>query len=221
MLATFALELVLVLWVLVRYSLRNRHIRLVMLILMFLAIFQLSEFWVCGGLGLNALVWSRVGFAAITLLPVLGIHLVLELAGRPKHRLIYPVNLVAIAIAAVFLFVPSSINARVCQGNYIIFRLQDPVNLFYGYFYDGLLLLGAGLSLYYRSRVKEQSAKDSLLWSFIAYLIFMVPTGIVYWVNPSNLGLPSIMCGFAIFYALILVFFILPKRKVTHKKKPK
>lgn len=212
MLATFAIEILLSILVLLRYSTKDLKTRLAVALLFLLALFQLAEYKVCGGFGLNALTWSRIGFASITLLPVIGMHLIFELAEHKNRTLLYVVYGTAIAIAGVFLFVPSSVNAQLCAGNYIIFRLQRNVNVFYGFYYDFLLLLGAGLSLYYFVKSNKPAIKNSLFWSFIGYLVFMVPTGVVYWLNPHNLGLPSIMCGFAIFYALILVFLILPKR---------
>lgn len=212
MLATFVIEILLSILVLLRYSTKDLKARLAVILLFLLALFQLAEFKVCGGFGLNALTWSRIGFASITLLPVIGMHLIFELAEHKNRTLLYVVYGTAIAIAGVFLFVPSSVNSQLCAGNYIIFRLQHNVNMFYGFYYDFLLLSGAGLSLYYYAKSNKPAIKRSLFWSFIGYLVFMVPTGVVYWLNPHNLGLPSIMCGFAIFYALILVFQILPKR---------
>src|SRR5580658_8582786 len=84
MLATIAVELILLFYSLWRYKL-TPLVRIVILILLFLALFQYSEYNVCGGDGINAATWSRIGFAAITLLPALAIHLIQVIAGHRKQ----------------------------------------------------------------------------------------------------------------------------------------
>ncbi len=46
----------------------------------------------------------------------------------------------------------------------------------------------------------------------LGYLVFLVPTAISNTVEPSSrAGIPSIMCGFAVIFALILVIYVLPR----------
>ena len=64
MIATAVIELGLLLYTLVRYKL-TLIVRLIMAILFFLAAFQIAEYNVCGGMGLQAQAWSRIGFMVI------------------------------------------------------------------------------------------------------------------------------------------------------------
>src|SRR5579862_6589694 len=82
MLATFAIEVGLAIYVLVRYKM-SLIVRLATAILLLLAIFQLAEYSVCGRTSTLALVWSRIGYVAITLLPPLTLHLIFVIT---KHR---------------------------------------------------------------------------------------------------------------------------------------
>jgi len=45
----------------------------------------------------------------------------------------------------------------------------------------------------------------------VGYLVFLVPTALAYSVSPATRrGIPSIMCGFAVLFALILTLYVLP-----------
>jgi hypothetical protein len=49
------------------------------------------------------------------------------------------------------------------------------------------------------------------LYQVFGWLSFLLPTGIVNALNPQSIsGIPSVMCGFAVIYAIVLVFGILP-----------
>jgi hypothetical protein len=53
----------------------------------------------------------------------------------------------------------------------------------------------------------------------LAYLSLLVPTTTVNLINPETVrGIPSIMCGFAVIFALILGLYILPRVIATNKK---
>jgi len=46
----------------------------------------------------------------------------------------------------------------------------------------------------------------------LGYLVFLIPTALANSVKPeTRRGIPSIMCGFAVLYAIILALYILPK----------
>ncbi len=87
MTATFIIELVLLVLVVLRYKL-NTTTRLIAAALFCLAFFQLCEYFVCGGLGVNANVWSRLGFVAITTLPPIGLHIIYSIA-RQNRSILY------------------------------------------------------------------------------------------------------------------------------------
>src|SRR5690606_2790596 len=80
-------EVVLLAYVLVRYKM-TALTRIAVALLSCLAIFQLAEYNVCGGLGVGASTWSRIGYASIALLPALGVHLTHIIAGKKLNRIV-------------------------------------------------------------------------------------------------------------------------------------
>ncbi len=54
--------------------------------------------------------------------------------------------------------------------------------------------------------------KQALLAMILGYLVFLVPTAVVNTLKPETIaGIPSIMCGFAVLFAFILYFYIIPR----------
>ncbi len=208
MIATFAIEALLLVYTLVRYR-TSQTGRIIASLLVCLAIFQFAEYQVCG---VNASVanWSRVGYVAIALLPALGLHLVTEIAGRKSRAIVGAGYASSIMFAGAFAFDTAAFVGHACAGNYAIFQLSDPYgDLFFAYYY-ALLIAGIVMSLRY-SRTAKPDIRKALTFQVIGYLSFILPTGMVNALNPQTFaGIPSIMCGFAVIYALVLVFGIAP-----------
>jgi hypothetical protein len=81
---------------------------------------------------------------------------------------------------------------------------------YFGYYYTWLFV-GIALSLYFAIKAKSL-VREALILQAAGFLVFVLPTGIVNDVSPKTIsGIPSIMCGFAVLYALILVFAIVPR----------
>lgn len=144
-------------------------VRLAAAILVLLALFQLAEFNVCGRSGASALMWSRLGFVAITLLPPLAIHLVLAI----KHLRPRPLLMLAYGSSLGFtLFIglsSSAFNGYVCAGNYAIFHLASTLGGLYFFYYYSWLILGIGLSLYFSIDANVRVRK-ALILQVIGYL---------------------------------------------------
>ncbi len=173
--------------------------------------FQVAEYRTCGQvIGLNGLMWSRIGYVFITLLPPLGLHLVSAIAQRKPFWLHWAADVLAALLVALFALAPSSLNSAVCGGNYVIFKLHAGLGFIYGLYYLGFLFAGLILAAKYMHRAKKVHY-DALFWMIIGYLVFLIPTGIINMFNPvTTQGVPSIMCGFAVFYAIVLVVKVLP-----------
>jgi len=216
MIATFAVELGLLLYTLWRYKL-NSLTRLIAVTLVLLATFQFAEYHVCQGL--NGNFYSRIGFVAITLLPPLGIHIVHAISGRGSKLLVWLAYLSGAALAVTFAFGSTAFQSNVCAGNYAVFQLApDLGGTFFAYYYFWLIL-GIIQSLYF-SVSATKKIREALTLQVFGYLSFMLPTGIVNAIHPETIrGIPSIMCGFAVLYALILVFGITPRVLVERKPK--
>lgn len=207
MLATMIIETVMFFYVIYRYKL-DATTRIIAGILILLAIFQLSEFKVCGGH--QAEVFMHIGFVAITILPVLGLHLIFKIA-KKKNLIVLAASYFTCLVFAITLGLRNSaFLSRVCGGNYSIFTLANRVGGFYFAYYYLLLVIGIILSLYF-AHTANLKIRKALLLQVFGYLSFLLPTGIVNTINPKSInGIPSIMCGFAVIYALILVFGITP-----------
>ncbi len=225
MLATFAIETILAAYTVVRYKLDTLG-RLSVMMLLALAAFQLCEYHVCGGWGVRASEWSRAGYVAITLLPPLGLHMLHVLADKPKRRLVLLAYLTMMAFIAYFTIVPHVFRGYACTGNYVIFQIGTRPAIAYGVYYYGWILTAIALGVRWASMLRKKGAKArSRMFGaqalVVGYLIFLVPTALANSVKPeTRRGIPSIMCGFAVLFALILALYILPmlgKRRVAGK----
>ena len=223
MLATFAIEIGYLIYIVVRYKM-NRISRLIGALLLLLATFQLAEYFVCGGLGGSAQFWSRVGFVSITLLPPVGIHLINTIADRRWNAIVGTSYGMAVAWIAIFAFSETIFRNHVCSGNYVIFSIKPMFGgLFFAYYYFWLIA-GTLLSLYYINYVNKKQ-REGLILFIVGYLSLMLPTAIANNLRPETiLGLPSIMCGFAIILASVVTLGLMPRLgepKKTGLKKTK
>lgn len=217
MIATFIVEIILLIGVVVRFGLKDAMHRLVAIILLLLATFQLAEYFVCGGLSLDASIWARIGFVAITILPALALHLVRVIAVRDgvKSKVLIVLAYVnAFGWALLFGLSTYAFRSYGCAGNYAIFQLRSPYGGQFFIYYNFWLLAGI-LASYLWARLADKSTRRRLYWLIIGYAAFMIPTGITNMISPETIvGLPSIMCGFAVLFALILIFAVLPGRRL-------
>jgi hypothetical protein len=224
MMATFIIETTMALYTVWRYKL-TRATQLIVASLFFLGLFQLSEYFVCGGWDLKASFWARVGFVAITTLPPLGLHILHVIAGRPARKLVYFGYLTMAMFIVYFTLYKSAFTGYACTGNYVIFQIGNRPAVAYALYYYGWLLTAMVLCVrwanYYLHKAKKVTDKVKLIRALlVGYLIFLVPTAVANSVSPeTRRGIPSIMCGFAVLFACILTFYILPhlapRRSVT------
>lgn len=216
MLATFIIEIILLLVTLATKKL-NKTTKLICATFFALAFFQLCEYFVCGGLGVNSALWSRMGFMAITTLPPLGLHLMFSIAGRKSKYIVPTGYFLMICWIAVFGFTENAFTNHQCVSNYVIFHLHQYVGYAYSLYYYGILLLGILLAMRFGEKAKKKVQKESLYGMILGYLVFLIPTAVVNTISPQTMaGIPSIMCGFAVIFALIMFGYILPR--TTNKK---
>jgi len=217
MLATFLIEFGLAFYVLWRYTL-NEISRLVVATLMLLGIFQLAEYMICGGLGLGHSEWARLGYVSITLMPAIGLHLVMAISGRKTKWLLYTAYAMAAAYVLYFVTIGSAIVGQVCTANYAVFHVSSIGSYVFSAYYYGWLLVAIGLAAY---EARRQPKKVSVLrWMVAGYASFIVPTTLANIIDPRTIaGIPSIMCGFAILLALILAWRVLPLANVPRTQR--
>jgi len=218
MMATLIIETALVLYTLVRYNM-TQIAKLVVLVLVGLATFQLSEYHVCTGSLVAGEGWSRLGYVAITLLPAVGLHMLYLLAGNNARRLVgFGYGSMA-ALMTYFTMYPAAFTGFRCTGNYVIFQIGSRPALVYSTYYYGLLLAALYLGvLWLRTPPQDMKTKISpakrqaIKGLLVGYLIFLVPTALANSVDPATRqAIPSIMCGFAVLFAMILAGYILPR----------
>lgn len=224
MLASFTIEIILAAYTLWRYRL-NTLGRLVTGSLVALAVFQLCEYHVCGGMGWRAEQWSRLGYVAITLLPPLGLHMLHGLADKPKRKLVVASYATMAGFIGYFLLSPTAFQGYQCTGNYVIFQIGIPAALAYGLYYYGWLLAAIVLGFRWANQLQATGAKlakrlQAVRGLIIGYLVFLVPTALANSVKPeTRRGIPSIMCGFAVLFAFILAFYVMPRLAERRRKK--
>lgn len=217
MLATFIIEFGLAVYVLWRYKL-NALSRLAVAVLLCLGTFQLAEYMVCGGLGLNTAEWSRLGYACITLLPVIGLHMILTIVGKKMFKLTSVAYASAILFVLFFMIAPEAINIQECRPNYAIFDLSDPSAYLFALYYCVWLFTAIVISL--REAIRLPKLAKALYGMTAGYFVFMFPALVVNFLDPAAInGTPSIMCGFAIFLAAIIVGHVLPSLEAVKQVK--
>ncbi len=219
MVASFLIEVTLALYVIVRYHMTNTT-RLIVAALGALALFQLSEYFVCGGMGASASTWSRIGYVAITALPPLGLHMLYVISGKQSRKLVVVAYSTMAVAMAYFLLSPTAFVGHECTGNYVIFQIGMAPARVYGLYYYGWLLAAMliGYRLFTHSKTVK-NIKQQVGGLLVGYLVFLVPTGIANTVKPeTRAGIPSIMCGFAVLFALILALYIAPRAAHMREK---
>lgn len=208
MLATFLIEFGLLFYVLWRYR-QTTLTRLSVILLACLGIFQLAEYMLCGGLGLSRIEWVKLGYLSITLLPALGLHMTSVIAGKSIKPLLYVAYGLFAAFGLYFVAVPGSIVAHECAPNYAIFQTGSTALILYSIYYFGLLLASIGLAAFWARKTPKKA--PALRWMTIGYAVFIIPTTLANLIDPSTIGaIPSIMCGFAVICALVIVWRVLP-----------
>lgn len=213
MLATFLIEIIGAIYVLWHYKLTPAS-RLIAAILLSLAAFQGAEYMLCGGFGIQGGTWSKLGYSAITLLPPLGIHLAHVIAGKQNKPLVYTAYATAAAFVAYFAFYTPAITGHTCYANYAAFS-GDGIpyaDMVYAAYYYGWLILGTYLSFKFSREIKQRNLSHALLALAFGYCAFIIPTTAVNIIDPETLNaIPSIMCGFAVLLALVLIGKVSPE----------
>lgn len=213
MLATFLFEIGAMVYVIARGR-ATRTTLLIAATLGCLAFFQLAEWMVCEqALGFDSLTWAKMGYVAISFLPALGLHI----AGRLLQKrglfqlFVWAGYGVATLFSAYFLFVTQSISAAQCLGNYALFVTPGYTMNIYGLYYYGWILGAGGWLLFGRNKVKQAWRRQAMVWLGIGNLGFLLPVAVINILSPETiLGIPSIMCGFAVLLAVVLVFRVYP-----------
>lgn len=207
MIATMLIEAILAIYLFLMRK-KDNVVWIGAVILSFLAIFQFAEFQICAGS--YSEIWAIVGFVVITFLPVLSLDLVSRLTYHtPLVQIGYDVALI---ISIIILFFLQSFGGTFCGGNYVIFHASSLFFQSYAIYYFGFLFAAIYLALNGIEHEKlSKSHKRALEWLIFGYLSFILPMGfILFYYQTGWLSVPSIMCGFAVIYAIVLALCVIP-----------
>lgn len=210
MLVTFLIEFIGAAWVFFRYRL-NQVTVLVGLLLIFLGTFQLAEFLICDDPSLEAHMLAQIGYMSITMLPPLGISLAMAIANKRSAVAQFIMYASAAAFVIYWGFFHYSIDSEKCYGNYVFIDSHGHSMWIYGTYYYVFLAIGTSLALYWSFQTKDRLQALALRMLTAGYMIFIIPTIAVALIEPRvDSSIPSVMCGFAVGLALILIFGVIP-----------
>lgn len=210
MIATCIIEISLAVYTVWRYHF-DKLTKLVALILVLLATFQIAEYHVCRGLS-DPDLWSHIGYVSITLLPAVGIHIINTIKGKSRAKIVYAAYLTSAAFVAFFALSANSITGHQCLGNYVMFQVNPALTQLYGVYYYGWVIIGMVMSIKYAEHVSELKKRQALYGFAFGYAAFLIPTTTANLINRATLrGIPSIMCGFAVILAVITVTWVMPR----------
>jgi len=208
---TAAFEIVVAAWALDRVR-RIRDERRVLVttaaILLLLAGYQLAEVAICADVPASGFL-PRLAFLIVTPLPPLGLLLIAQLR-RPRSGPTYLCAYAALAAAAgivVWIAVDRSFaTASVCSAVYARYAHAMPRFRVYAWFYwlglVGMILLSGRGAM----TCRDPRRRRQLLSLFAGTLAFVLPSMVLSWFVPATRGaLPSVLCHFALLFAVFLV----------------
>lgn len=210
MMITMLIEFIGAIWVAARYRL-NKVGWLTVGLLVFLGTFQLAEFVICENLTLKDHILAQIGYMSITMLPPLGVSLAMAIA--KKKSMIGQIIMYVLCFAFVIYwgFFQFSIDGEKCYGNYVFIEAGNDAMWLYGTYYYVFLAIGTVLSLYWSFKTDDKRQAWALRWLTVGYVVFILPTIVVSLVDPHvDNSIPSVMCGFAVMLALVLIFAVIP-----------
>lgn len=207
-LATFVVEFVFGLYTLYKYR-KTTFGKVAAFGLFGLATFQLAEWMVCGVTG-NPDFWMRFGFVGTALLPAIGLNLVHLISNRKYKYLTQFGYLFAAVVSLMLIFQAGKDLYFACMGTFVAFQLGTLTDAVYlGYY---VIILGFAIIILLRNIIAKKKHVQISILTLVLLLVFIVPTYVLYLFHViSGASVPSIMCGFAIIAAVILVAKILPK----------
>jgi len=200
---TFSVEFAAFIYFIYRYVIEAKNdarIILSLSILFFLSMYQLSEVITCAfekrefGKGF--------GHIAITLLPTLGLFLTNSLEAETYYTE-YIFGIACVMYVAYFVIRPQSVELVACKGFFVQYRYSDPVTTYYGFYYNGALLL----AMIFLGIIS--SANVLALYLLIGYISFTFPTALLLILKKiSEEMTTSVMCQWAFFLSILLIFFL-------------
>lgn len=208
-LGTFIIEVIFAVYTLIKY--RKTEFGIVsFFVLLTLASFQLPEYLLCiNNPSLYSKTLIQIGFIGTIFLPPLGLHLVNILNNKKYTKFVYFGYMLAAIVSIMIMLASGNDFMHACTGNYVRFTLGTLVTK--SYFFTYVILVASSILILLSHIFKNENRKLNLLM-LASFMIFLIPTYTLYFLSfvPNN-GIPSVLCGFALLTALILIAKILPE----------
>jgi hypothetical protein len=205
-LITFLVEFSLSIYVFIKHR-KTMFGQVIASLLLCLSLFQLSEYVVCTT-ETTGDVWMRVGYISITLLPALGMHLVQIINHKQPTILNWIADAFALGLSLFIAFASESIYGYTCTGKFVVFELNTILRDVHGVFYGVFLCIAMVIMVIH---IWKNNNRRINSWLLAGYLVFIVPSvAMAIIAHNYYKGLASIMCGFAIILAVILVWKVVP-----------
>lgn len=178
--------------------------------------YQSLEYFICG-LGISTSFMTYLAFADITFLPPLNLFFVLTLFGYKNNssRLIF---LPAAAFIVYYFFSVSKFEVTKCTVLYATYHY--PLGDLYGFFYYTPILISFILVVRKMIQKPEIHFPIPLKYLLVAHLVLIVPVTIAFLMMMLKsygliMSIESILCKFAFFYCLVIVYFALSNKTKT------
>jgi len=195
---------------------RKPIIRTTSAILLLLAAYQIVEVLVCSRTSMHGFM-PQMAFIVVTWLPPLGLLLIAQLSpsqSQLNYAISYFMLAVALSIVIWIALDERFVSDSVCNVVYAKYSNPTPRLRIYTWFY-WLGLLGMIVLPVLGVRSSDDPNQQRLLkFVLIGSLGFIVPGVIVtHFVAPAQGALPSIMCHFALVFAIFLARLIAVERR--------
>lgn len=179
-----------------------------------LAGYQTIEYLICG-IGLTNSFMAYLAFVDITFLPPLNLFLILTLLGI-HSKFVKLVFFPAVFFVIYYSFVINEFEAVKCTVLYATYNY--PLGDLYGFFYYVPLLIAFILIIKNILSYKEKLFPKSLNHFLFGHLVLIIPVTIAFILLSFNLpglrdSIESILCKFAFFYCIVLVYFTLSNKQ--------
>jgi hypothetical protein len=167
--------------------------------------------------------WAKIGFVTYTILPALGLHILILLTGKKWN--LYIVYFPFIVFSLIALFMPNFVVEASCERYFVsvstfftdlIVSNPAPV-LIYWFYYSSYILFVSVMLLKAELKEKNKFRKEVYLLILAGILVSLVPAVVILIISPSlSLQFNSIYCQFAFLFIIIMLIAIYISYK--HKK---
>lgn len=195
---------------------RRPILRTTSAILLLLAAYQITEVLVCTRAPMVGSM-PQMAFIVVTWLPPLGLLLIAQLSrSRADYGAAYVMLAAALLIVVWIAADGRFVTDSVCNVVFAKYSNPAPRFLIYAWFYWLGLAGMIALSGNGASRSRDPSQRPLLKTIFLGSLAFIVPSVIVtHFVAPAEGALPSIMCHFALVFAVSLARMVFMERRTA------